>query len=116
MSLTFNKHVKISGPTPDTTYYYVPVGLLKDNTTTLPYTSRKIRPADDGTPYSVAVVVDMGTMRAQGLTTWAGKGAASTNILVKSKNNTIQSLKSVLDSFEFLWHRAPPQNISGCSY
>ena len=104
-SLTYNNHVKITGLKPDTTYYYVPVGLLKDNTTTLPYKFRTSRPAGDGTPYSVAVVVDMGTMGPQGLTTSAGKGVAATNLLGPKDKNTIQSLTSALDSYEFLWHR-----------
>jgi len=115
-SLTYNNHVKITGLTPDTTYYYVPVGLLKDNTTTLPYTFRTSRPAGDGTPYSVAVVVDLGTMGSQGLTTSAGKGVSSNNILAKGENNTIQSLASALDSFEFLWHRKSFGSISLTKY
>ena len=108
-SLTYNNHVKITGLQPDTTYYYAPAGLLKDNTTSLPYKFRTSRPAGDGTPYSVAVVVDMGTMGPQGLTTSAGKGVASTNVLTPQDENTIQSLTSVLDSYEFLWHREVPQ-------
>jgi hypothetical protein len=89
---------------------------LKDNTTTLPYTFRTSRPAGDGTPYSVAVVVDLGTMGSQGLTTSAGKGVSSNNILAKGENNTIQSLASALDSFEFLWHRKSFGSISLAKY
>jgi hypothetical protein len=104
-SLTYNNHVKITGLKPDTTYYYAPIGLIEDNSTSLPYTFRTARPAGDGTPYSIAVVVDMGTMGPQGLTTTAGKGVASTNILAPNETNTIQSLAAGKDSYEFLWHR-----------
>lgn len=104
-SLTYNNHVKITGLKPDTLYYYVPVGLLKDNTTTLPYSFRTSRPSGDGTPYSIAIVVDLGTMGPQGLTSTAGKGVAATNLLYPGQNNTVQSLNAVIDEFEFLWHR-----------
>ncbi|RDW92302.1 purple acid phosphatase-2 [Coleophoma crateriformis] len=112
-SLTYNNHVKITGLKPDTTYYYAPVGLLKDNTTTLPYSFRTSRPVGDSTPYSIAVVVDLGTMGAQGLTTTAGKGISTNNILKKGENNTIDSLTAALDSYEFLWH---PGDIAYADY
>ncbi len=110
-SLTYNNHVKITGLKPDTTYYYVPIGVhedgtpFEDETTSPPYTFRTSRPAGDGTPYSVAVVIDLGTMGTLGLTTSAGNGVASTNILGPKDNNTIQSLAAVKDSYDFLWHR-----------
>jgi hypothetical protein len=104
-SLTYNNHVKITGLLPDTLYYYAPIGLLPDNQTTAPYTFRTSRQAGDGTSYSVAVVVDMGTFGPQGLTTTAGKGVASTNLLGRNDNNTIQSLAAVSNGFDFLWHR-----------
>lgn len=106
-SLTYNNHVKITGLKPDTTYYYSPIDILKDNSTTLPYKFRTGRLAGDGTPYSVAVVVDMGTFGPQGLTTHAGKGVAPTNVMGPNDNNTIQSMTAVVDSYEFLWHRKP---------
>lgn len=56
-------------------------------------------------PYSVAVVVDMGTIGPQGLTTSAGKGVASTNVLGPKDNNTVQSLAAVVGQYEFLWYR-----------
>jgi hypothetical protein len=104
-SLTYNNHVKITGLKPDTTYYYAPMGVLKDNTTSLPYKFRTSRPIGDSTPYSVAVAVDMGTMGPQGLTTSAGKGVSTNNILAAGEANTIDSLIAKLDSFDFLWHR-----------
>ena len=110
-SLTYNNHVKITGLKPDTTYYYVPIGVyedgtpFEDETASLPYTFRTSRPAGDGTPYSVAVVIDLGTMGSLGLTTKAGNGVAPTNVLGPKDNNTIQSLTAVKDSYDFLWHR-----------
>jgi acid phosphatase type 7 len=112
-SLTYNNHVKITGLRPDTTYYYLPIGMHEDGTpfhhetTSRPYIFRTSRPAGDGTPYSVAVVIDLGTMGSLGLTTTAGNGVASTNILGPKDNNTIQSLAAVKDSYDFLWHRKP---------
>lgn len=110
-SLTYNNHVKITGLRPDTTYYYLPIGVQEDGTsfddetTSLPYTFRTSRPTGDATPYSVAVVIDLGTMGSLGLTTKAGNGVASTNVLGPKDNNTIQSLAAVKDSYDFLWHR-----------
>jgi hypothetical protein len=94
-SLTYNNHVKITGLKPDTTYYYVPIGVHEDGT-----------PSEDKTtslPYTV--VIDLGTMGPLGLTTKAGNGVASTNVLGPKDNNTIQSLAAVKDSYDFLWHR-----------
>jgi hypothetical protein len=104
-SLTYNNHVKLTGLEPDTVYYYLPSDLLKDNSTTPPYMFRTSRPAGDGTPYSIAVVIDMGTMGPMGLTTSAGTGVSPNNILGPNDNNTIQSVTAVLDEFEFLLHR-----------
>ena len=56
------------------------------------------------TPYSIAVVVDMGTMGPEGLYTSAGTGVAANNILKPGETNTVQSLTSAVDQFEFLWH------------
>jgi acid phosphatase type 7 len=110
-SLTYNNHVKISGLKPDTIYYYTPIGILKDNSTSLPYAFKTSRQAGDDTPYSIAVVVDLGTFGPLGLTTYAGKGVASTNVLGPHDNTTIQSLSAVKDSWEFLWHR---EILSSC--
>ena len=60
-SLTYNNYVKITRLRPDTIHYYMPIGLPKVNLTSLHYTFRTSRPARDGTSYSVAVVVDIGT-------------------------------------------------------
>jgi hypothetical protein len=104
-SLTYNNHVKVTGLKPDTVYYYQPIPLLKDNTTSLPYQFRTARSVGDGTPYSVAVVVDMGTMGPLGLTTFAGDGVSQNNVLGPFDHNTIQSLDAVSDQYDFLWQR-----------
>ena len=113
-SLTYNNHVKITGLMPDTTYYYIPTTLIKSNDSTPgPFTFKTSKPAGDLTPYSIAVVVDMGTMGPEGLYTSAGKGVSPNNVLQPGEINTIQSLTSALDQFEFLWH---PGDIAYADY
>jgi hypothetical protein len=107
-SLTYNNHVTLTNLLPDTLYYYLPEPLLKDNTTTAPYSFRTSRLPGDGTPYSIAVVIDMGTMGPDGLSTTAGSGVSPTNVLGPHDNNTQQSLEAVIDSYEFLWQRMAP--------
>jgi hypothetical protein len=104
-SLTYNNHVKITGLLPDTTYYYLPTTLMKgEGSTPPPYRFKTSKRAGDMTPYSIAVVVDMGTMGPEGLYTSAGKGVSPNNILAPGEINTIQSLTAAVDQFEFLWH------------
>jgi len=57
-STTYNNHVKITGLAPDTTYYYIP----QNSNSTTPLSFKTTRPVGDTTPYTVAVVVDLGTM------------------------------------------------------
>ncbi|KAL1969333.1 hypothetical protein VTN77DRAFT_9525 [Rasamsonia byssochlamydoides] len=105
-SLTYNNHVTISNLEPDTTYYYLPEPLLlgdSPDSPSVPYQFRTARPAGDPTPYSIAVVVDLGTMGRMGLTTWAGKDVSPNNTLGPHDNNTIQSLAAVVDQYDFLW-------------
>lgn len=97
-STTYNNHVKITGLQPDTQYYYQP----QDSNSSTPYTFKTSRPAGDTTPYSIAVVVDLGTMGPDGLSTKVGKGAA--NPLTPGENNTIQSLAATQSSWELLLH------------
>src|SRR5271154_4931119 len=61
-STTYNNHVKITGLKPDALYYYRPI---YDNCTT-PYTFKTSKPAGDGSSMTVAVVMDLGTMGADG--------------------------------------------------
>lgn len=109
-SLTHNNHVVLPNLKPDTVYYYLPEPLLKDDSTKLPYSFRTSRVPGDGTPYSVAVAIDMGTMGPDGLSTTAGKGVSPTNVLGPNDNNTVQSLTAVVDSYDFLWQRKPPSS------
>jgi acid phosphatase type 7 len=103
-STTYNSHVKLSGLKPGTQYYYKP----QDSNVTKPYSFKTSRPAGDHTPFTAALVVDLGTMgRDGGLSTVVGKGAA--NPLTPRETNTIQSLSSQLTGFEFLWHRKSHQ-------
>lgn len=95
-STTYNNHVTINGLKPDHLYYYQPEYA---NTT---YTFRTSRPAGDHKPFEMAVVVDLGTMGKDGLTTTTGKGAA--NPLKPGEINTIQSVDSAKSGFDFLWH------------
>ncbi|KAJ8098545.1 Metallo-dependent phosphatase-like protein [Lipomyces tetrasporus] len=110
-SLTYNNHVKLTGLKPDTTYYYLPEHLLHENATAYSFTTS--RPAGDGTPYSIAVVVDLGAMGPQGLTTYAASTTSKNNILKPGEMNTIDSLTKVIDSFDFVWH---PGDIAYADY
>ena len=96
-STTYNNHVNITGLQPDTLYYYLPQDLSSE-----PYTFRTARAAGDMTPYSIAVVADLGTMGPDGLTTYVGNGAA--NPLAPGEKNTIQSLADTKHGWEFLLH------------
>jgi hypothetical protein len=106
-STTYNNHVQLKDLKPDTLYYYQP----EFSNSTTPYTFRTSRPAGDGTPYSIAVVVDLGTMGPDGLTTHVGKGAA--NPLRVNEINTIQSLSQFKSGYDFLWH---PGDIAYADY
>ncbi|KAL2012586.1 hypothetical protein VTN00DRAFT_111 [Thermoascus crustaceus] len=106
-STTYNNHVKITNLAPNTLYYYQP---QHSNSSTL-YSFKTSRPAGDGTPYSIAVAVDMGLMGPDGLTTHVGKGAS--HPLGPHDNNTIQSLQEQGKDTEFLWH---PGDIAYADY
>lgn len=97
-STTYNNHVKLEGLRSNTQYFYLP----QDSNVTTPYSFKTSRPAGDHTPFTAAVVVDLGTMGMDGLTTHVGTGAA--NPLAPGETNTIQSLENELDDYEFLWH------------
>lgn len=118
-SLTYNNHVLITGLEPGKTYHYLPEPLLghrgcgRHHGPLEPFNFTTSRVAGDKTPFSAAVVVDLGTMGRLGLTTHAGKGVASTNILKPGETNTIESLAAHLDSFDFLWH---PGDIAYADY
>ncbi|WPH04367.1 Hypothetical protein R9X50_00725700 [Acrodontium crateriforme] len=103
-STTYNNHVKITGLKPNTQYYYQPGFSFASK----PYTFKTSRKAGDCEPFEVAVVVDMGTMGADGLTTHGGG-----HPLQPGEINTIQSLQASLNEFEFLWH---PGDIAYADY
>lgn len=97
-STTYNNHKKLEGLEPGSTYYYQP----QHSNTSTPFSFKASRPAGDHTPFVAAVVVDLGTMGVDGLTTHVGTGAA--NPLTPGETNTIQSLQDFQDEYEFLMH------------
>jgi hypothetical protein len=101
-SLTYNNHVKLTGLKPDTLYYYLPGHLLKATDTSVPFSFKTSRSAGDGTPYTVAMFADLGTMGPLGLTTSVGKGGDS--MLEIGERNTIEALEAEASSFDFMWH------------
>lgn len=101
-SLTYNNHVKLTGLKPDTTYYYLPGHLLTGTDTSVPFSFKTSRSAGDGTPYTVAMFADLGTMGPLGLTTSVGKGGDS--MLEIGERNTIEALEADASTFDFMWH------------
>lgn len=97
-SLTYNNHVELDFLLPDTTYYYLPQGGNEIE----PYSFTTSKLTGDMDPFSVAVVVDMGTFGPLGLSTTTGVGAA--NPLKPGEQTTIQSISKQLSSFDFMVH------------
>ena len=95
-SSTYNNHVVIGCLESDTTYYYKP------NCGSEVYTFTTSRRAGDDTPFSFAMIGDMGTFGPDGLSTTVGKGAA--NPLKPGDLTTIQSLTAFKDKYDFIWH------------
>lgn len=95
-SSTWNNHVVITGLEPDATYYYLP---QCGNET---YSFRTARAPGLGPEFSFAMIGDMGTFGPDGLSTTVGKGAS--NPLQPGEHTTIQSLWSLKDRYEFIWH------------
>jgi hypothetical protein len=117
-SLTFSNHVRLDHLFPNTKYYYQPIHA---NASSI-YSFRTARQKGDHTPYTTAVVVDLGLIGPQGLSTSVGVGAA--NPLLPGEVNTIQSLQQD-NNWDFLWHREfkslfPwsffPSSLRGCAY
>lgn len=96
-SLTYNNHVNITGLTAYTTYYYLP----QYSNATTPYSFTTARAAGDETPFTVGVVVDMGTFGAYGL---SSDGGEATHPLALNEQTTIAALKSMIDTYEFMVH------------
>jgi hypothetical protein len=97
-SLTFSNHVRLEHLHPNTKYFYQPIHA---NASSI-YSFTTAREKGDHTPYSAAVVVDLGLIGPQGLSTTVGVGAA--NPLLPGEVNTMQSLQKD-NSWDFLWHR-----------
>lgn len=110
-STTYNNHVLVSGLKPDTTYYYLPSPLPQGHHE--PYSFTTARIPGDAQPYSVAVVIDLGTMGRLGLTTTSGKGVAPEGILKPGEKNTIDSLESSKSTYDFILH---PGDIAYADY
>ena len=64
------------------------------------------RPAGDHTPFRMGVVIDLGVMGEDGLSTVNGTGPDQTSIqpLGLNETNTIQSLNQFAEAYEFLMH------------
>lgn len=108
-STTYNNHVTLEHLEEDTLYYYLP----EHSNATEPYTFRTSRRAGDKTPFTMAVVVDMGLMGPDGLSTRVGTGAA--NPLGPNDTNTIQSIEKHLDGIDFIWHRMSANSPASCT-
>lgn len=106
-SRTYNNHVLLTNLDPDTKYYYLVSNSNCYNCSSIPeYSFTTARQAGDDTPFTAAVVVDMGTMGALGLSDSVGSGAA--NPLGPNDTNTVQSLVQFQNGFDLIWHRELP--------
>ncbi|KAI6028966.1 Metallo-dependent phosphatase-like protein [Pisolithus marmoratus] len=93
-SRVYDNHVKITGLKPNTKYWATDTFV----------TARK---AGDETPFSIAVVVDLGLMGRDGLSTSVGPlggSSAAANPLGPRDLNTIQGLLQNKDTYEFIAH------------
>jgi acid phosphatase type 7 len=97
-STTYNNKVKLYGLLPNTQYYYVP--MCGDATKPLTFTTA--RTPGDKTPFSFAMVGDMGTFGPDGLSTTTGNGVL--NPLGPGDLTTIQSLQNAFSTYDFIWH------------
>lgn len=102
-STTYNNHVVINGLNPGTTYYYRP-SPVSDKNDEKAYNFTTSRSIGDQTPFSLAIVGDLGTMGYDGLTTTGGRSVPQNTILKPGEKNTVDSLTSELDTYDFLWH------------
>ncbi|KAF8968595.1 metallophosphoesterase [Flammula alnicola] len=105
-SLTFNNHVRLTNLFPNTKYFWRPA--FANGSSIFSFTTS--RESGDHTPFTTAVVVDLGLIGPDGLSTTVGKGAA--NPLAPGEINTIQSLQQH-DAWDFLWH---PGDIAYADY
>lgn len=95
-SSTFNNHVTITGLKSDTRYSYMPQCGHRAYSFTTP------RSIGKGDKMKFAMVGDLGTMGPDGLSETVGTGAG--NPLKPGEQNTIDSLHSLKDKYDFVWH------------
>jgi hypothetical protein len=95
-SSTYNNHVTLTNLNSDTLYHYMP------QCGTKALTFRTARDAGKGKPFTFAMIGDMGTFGPDGLGTTVGTGAS--NPLTPGEHTTIDSLVSMKDSYDFIWH------------
>ncbi|KAH7884196.1 Metallo-dependent phosphatase-like protein [Phlebopus sp. FC_14] len=107
-SRVYDNHVRLTGLKPNTKYWY---RTSYQNCAGCAYrptdTFTTARAAGDETPFTVAVVVDLGLMGADGLSTAVGPlggSSAAANPLGPHDLNTIQSLLEYKDTYEFIAH------------
>lgn len=86
---------------PNTQYWYYPVGPKEGLTVTEPYSFTTGRSAGDKTPYTMAVIVDMGTFGPLGLSTGGGPYS---DPLAQGEQTTISAMAEMLDTYEFIAH------------
>ncbi|KAG8220622.1 Metallo-dependent phosphatase-like protein [Butyriboletus roseoflavus] len=104
-SRVWDNHVKITGLKPNTKYWY---RTSYQNCAGCAYratdTFTTAREAGDEAPFTLAVVVDLGLMGADGLSTKVGPYGGAANPLGPHDLNTIQSLIENQDTYEFIAH------------
>ena len=109
-SSTWNNHVKLSGLSPNTIYYYQVSSDSRGSVNEV-YNFTSAPKVGSRSDFSFAVAIDMGTMGPLGLSETTGQGAGG--VLLPGEQNTIDSLTQSLDQFEFLWH---PGDIAYADY
>jgi len=104
-SRVWDNHVKITGLQPDTTYWY---RTSYQNCAGCAYRTLEkfttAREAGDDTVFTVAVVIDLGLMGADGLSTKVGPYGGAASPLGPNDLNTIQSLMEYKDTYDFIAH------------
>ncbi|GAA5880670.1 hypothetical protein JCM8547_008342 [Rhodosporidiobolus lusitaniae] len=105
-SRTWNNAVTLSGLKPGTRYYYQTLHTNIGGGAYLPtYSFETARIPGDETPFTAAVFADLGLMGEDGLSTRYGPfGGIEHAILEPNETNTIQSLLSLKDTYDFMIH------------
>lgn len=100
-SRTWSNTVKLEGLLPSTTYYY-----QIESTNSSVDSFKTARIAGDPTPFTAALVVDMGVFGPDGLSSRniSYTGKAISNSLYPGEHTTIQQLVNQASSYEFILH------------